>query len=299
MEQLITAPYHDVPRSDFHPSTDEDITIQPLQSTKLMQALVSNLDINATLATYRDVLTQWLPIKALSVKIAGDNLSCGAPLLNTSGWFKSHKVGLSDNQPYNLQYQLTQQLSDQQSWKLAQLHALAKPFINNAVEHYKVKKLALQDHLTGLGNRASFDDILAKMLSSANRNQQNFGLLLIDLDNFKQVNDTRGHIEGDKVIATMGQLLKNALRSSDYAFRFGGDEFACLLPMSNDPINKHIAQRIQSHVVSNDLLHHNRVTCSIGSVSFSAGDTEHCLFAKADDALYLAKADGRNCIKVA
>ncbi len=157
--------------------------------------------------------------------------------------------------------------------------------------------LADHDSLTGLYNRRRFNSILKRTLSIANRYKQNVGLLFLDLDNFKQINDTLGHQTGDLLIKSVSDCLKLILRESDYIARLGGDEFAIILPniTVDDAID--VANKINKHLVSLRLpmMDSNHRTCaSIGVAMYpehavSAND----LLSNADLAMYQAKSRGR------
>jgi diguanylate cyclase (GGDEF)-like protein len=171
--------------------------------------------------------------------------------------------------------------------------------LKNALEHHKMKQFAMKDFLTSLGNRASYDEAIGRLISHAERHQSPFGLLVLDLDNFKQVNDQFGHHEGDKVLVAFTQTLTHCLRDSDFAFRFGGDEFCCLLPDTTSPAIQLIAERINEAVNADSLLNKHHVTCSIGSTLYKEHDSPALVFSRADTALYQAKQNGRNCINAA
>lgn len=295
LEQL-TVEYDESLAVGFFSLPEQESQLNPLQIAKLMQKLVSNLDLQSLLKTYFRELNSWLPIEALSLKQGEQIMQMG----QFSAQRHSHKsFRLSSSHNTQLDYQTASLLSVRQNQLLQEMHNLAKPFISNALEHHQVKQLALQDHLTGLANRASFDKCLGQLISSAKRTSQVFGLLVIDLDNFKQVNDKLGHGEGDRVLSQIGNILEHAIRESDHGFRFGGDEFACLLPNADSQTNQQIAHRIQSATAQDPLLNKYGVSCSIGSASFSKDDDGQSLFTRADQALYRAKAAGRNCIMAA
>jgi diguanylate cyclase (GGDEF)-like protein len=126
-----------------------------------------------------------------------------------------------------------------------------------------------------------------------------FGLLAIDLDNFKQVNDTLGHQSGDKVLIEVAEILSRSIRGHDYAFRLGGDEFACVLTNINQDCNHIVANRIQTSISESAFLQRVNVSGSIGSTFAQTQDDQQSIYERADRALYSAKAAGRNCIVAA
>jgi diguanylate cyclase (GGDEF)-like protein len=168
--------------------------------------------------------------------------------------------------------------------------------LQNAVEHSRVKEMAMQDGLTGLFNRRTFDE----MLNLEGRKELlPLSLLLIDLDDFKLVNDRYGHQAGDQVLARFGRLLKESFRGTDLLARYGGEEFAVLLPKT--PVLKaaEVAQRLLTRLGDTTFEfegQEHRVTASIGVAAMTKGDrlNVHGLVERADQALYKAKRGGKN-----
>jgi diguanylate cyclase (GGDEF)-like protein len=160
-------------------------------------------------------------------------------------------------------------------------------------------KLVMIDDLTGLLNRRGFL-ILAKELSYlAHRNKKNMGLLMIDIDKFKKINDTHGHQKGDEVLKGVATSLKASVRKSDIVGRFGGEEFIILFPTILSDALRRIAEMIRIGV-ENARPVGIPVTISIGVMQgIIKSDPDRELFswiAKADESLYQAKANGRNCV---
>lgn len=161
-----------------------------------------------------------------------------------------------------------------------------------------VKKLAFQDTLTGLPNRRLFHDRLVLALTQAKRNRERFAVMMIDLDRFKEVNDTQGHYVGDLLIQAVGQRLTNLLRKGDTVARIGGDEFILLLPSLGRIENAdRIAEKIVNAFNESFLLddHRIRITPSIGIAVYPEhGDNLDMLLKNSDIAMYAAKDSGRN-----
>ncbi|KPV95576.1 putative diguanylate cyclase AdrA [Pseudoalteromonas sp. P1-9] len=191
----------------------------------------------------------------------------------------------------------SQNLPQYAKQKLARLHtALVYP-LRNALLFSRVKKLATKDALTGLNNRSMFDDCLYRKLERSRRHHRSFGLMLLDLDNFKQVNDQHGHQVGDQVLIDFANILTDCVRGTDTVFRFGGDEFAILIDDDNFEVSHILANRIKKRVHSHQLLKTHSVTTSIGFSLSKAKDIPNSIFERADRALYAAKQDGRDCCK--
>ena len=172
---------------------------------------------------------------------------------------------------------------------LSQLHRHFSQALKHALAYHNAKQLASKDILTGLGNRSSYEETLGHLLSHCSRQRESLGILVLDLDKFKAVNDTFGHQEGDQVLVAVAHILRNCLRDADYAFRFGGDEFCCLLPGSNATTNELISKRILHAMRQHPLLSSHIITCSIGSTIAEQDDSAASLFERADSAMYVAK----------
>lgn len=169
----------------------------------------------------------------------------------------------------------------------------------NALEHSKVKQFAMKDFLTSLSNRVSYDETIIRLASHSQRRQEPFGLLVLDMDNFKNVNDIHGHQIGDQVLTVCAETILHSLRETDFAFRLGGDEFCCLLPeVDNHTINL-VAERIRNAIESHLLLRRHTISCSIGITTYQKHDTQIDVFLRADKTLYSAKKAGKNCIRLA
>ena len=166
-----------------------------------------------------------------------------------------------------------------------------------------VREESQQDALTQLYGRRYFDDMLPRCVTSAQENKQQLCLMLLDIDAFKQINDTGGHLAGDDIIKSIGALISGSVRRSDVAARYGGDEFAIILPGASRGDAVHIAERIQSLLsIKRWSLNGNgapdAVTVSIGIASLVSTDSAKELFERADASLYKAKASGRNRVAV-
>ena len=160
---------------------------------------------------------------------------------------------------------------------------------------------AATDGLTGLPNKRAVTDAMKRMFAQASMTVSPLGLLLLDLDHFKQINDQGGHPVGDQVLANVGAVLRSVLRARDFAGRNGGEEFAVLLPDTEVPAALEIAERVRAAVAEISVAGSDvSVTASIGVVGFPDHATSlDRLEWLADAALYLAKRQGRNRVELA
>lgn len=158
----------------------------------------------------------------------------------------------------------------------------------------RLEQQATTDAMTGLANHRTFQELLRSELSQAGRHQLPMAMLMVDVDNFKQFNDTFGHPAGDEVLKTVASLLKTGTRIGDTVARYGGEEFAVLLPATDFVTAQAVAERLRLAVSSHEFAH-RAMTVSIGvaSASLVTLDAE-TLVSDADEALYLAKTQGRN-----
>jgi diguanylate cyclase (GGDEF)-like protein len=160
----------------------------------------------------------------------------------------------------------------------------------------ELERLVVVDPLTGVFNRRKFHETLGMSIAAAMRHQHLFALLMLDIDNFKLINDRYGHQAGDEVLRVVCGLVGSSVRSVDQIFRVGGEEF-CLVATAMDAeqagaLAEKIRQVVESHVFPEV----GRVTISIGIATFKEGDTQQNIFARADSAMYQAKNRGRNCV---
>ena len=168
--------------------------------------------------------------------------------------------------------------------------------LKNALEHNKLKELAMRDSLTGLFNRRVFDEML--QIEGRRQELMPLSLLMIDLDDFKQINDRFGHQAGDQVLAKFGKILRDNFRGSDLVARYGGEEFAVMLPTTTSTVAFEISRRLRTRLAETSFVFDNkilRLTASIG-IAYT-GDTGKVvcdLVRRADQALYRAKKTGKN-----
>jgi diguanylate cyclase (GGDEF)-like protein len=164
--------------------------------------------------------------------------------------------------------------------------------------HREVEEMAVTDSLTGLANRRYLVDRFEAELSRALRSGEALSCILLDIDHFKRINDTRGHLHGDGVLRRVAHVIRGALRTYDVAGRFGGEEFLLLLQGAGLEDCTHLAERIRLAVRQDPELSADGVTASLGAVSLRAEDrTVDDVLRRADEALYRAKSGGRDRVE--
>lgn len=162
----------------------------------------------------------------------------------------------------------------------------------------ELRASALTDELTSLGNRRAFDEALDLLSRGDRADAGSFSLMMLDLDHFKRYNDSHGHLAGDQALRVTGALLREALRPGDVATRFGGEEFAVLLPATDLERARLVGERIARDFRIADWPF-TRLTASIGVAEARPGETAEALVERADQALYAAKLAGRDRVAVA
>ncbi|WP_027340366.1 sensor domain-containing diguanylate cyclase [Halonatronum saccharophilum] len=173
--------------------------------------------------------------------------------------------------------------------------------IDNASMYKQMEELATRDGLTKLYNHSYFQESLSQEIDKAQRYERDLSLIIMDIDNFKDFNDTYGHQVGDEVLKNLARLLEDQARNSDIVARYGGEEFVIILPETNKEgafvMGQRINKEVRNMVVRYDELN-LKVTISIGAASFSSEMSQKDLISAADNALYKAKAEGkdRTCI---
>ena len=167
-------------------------------------------------------------------------------------------------------------------------------------EFKRVRQESMVDPLTGIQNRRAFDHDLAECCKLAKVDLNPLCLLLIDIDHFKKVNDTYGHVVGDAVLKCISKALNDTVRGGDLLARYGGEEFVIVLPNTSMDGAEHVADNI-CNVVRNQILDTNnvgkdvgRITVSVGVALFHTTESEEDFISRADTALYRAKESGRN-----
>jgi len=153
--------------------------------------------------------------------------------------------------------------------------------------------VAATDELTGLKNRRAFQEELAARIFESTNTEQPLSLALLDIDHFKEVNDTYGHLTGDRVLQKLAQRLETACGEGNIAARYGGEEFALILPHMDGHGALIFAEKIRSTIES-AFLAETPITISVGIATMKKGDTETTLQSRADQALYSSKNGGRN-----
>jgi diguanylate cyclase (GGDEF)-like protein len=174
--------------------------------------------------------------------------------------------------------------------------------LRNAIMYQEAISTAHKDPLTGIGNRAAMSVTVHREIELAFRHNRSLGVIMMDVDHFKKVNDQYGHMAGDSVLKSLVECTDNTVRITDMLFRYGGEEFVILMPETNEAGVLRLAKRIRRRIEKLETKFDDNTinaTVSLGIANLIESDDEKTLFARADEALYKAKREGRNCIRVA
>ena len=218
-------------------------------------------------------------IKAKSVQIMGEH----------------YKISSDDNE-FSIIHQSFNELHGELQNKMSMLNDISKKLMDSNV---KLKELATTDELTSLFNRRYFDLRLVEESSRSDRYNEELSLVMIDFDDFKKHNDAHGHLTGDKLLRDMADLIRQSVRKSDMVFRYGGDEFAILVPGCNTAKAEMVANKLVENVSGHSFetlegQPLGKITISCGVATYEGDLT--AFVAKADKHLFAAKTAGKGLV---
>ncbi len=190
-------------------------------------------------------------------------------------------------------------LDDELLAGLQELAASAGPAVDNARRFREARQLADMDALTGLHNRRYFHETLAREVARAQRYKRALALVVLDLDDFKSINDRIGHLAGDGVLAEVAERVRDVVRSADVACRVGGDEFAIILPESTTEDAEGLYRRLELAMAKRPLGQAGKLKLSAGVAQLRPEDDAVSFFERGDEALYRAKSGGKGTVAIA
>ncbi len=279
-------------------------TLKPVSLAQLRQQLSlrlqTSLEAERILELFYSEVQRLVPLNALSYQLA----SCDLRLdLGERG---NHSAGYRLNHDGEFLGELTfrrnQRFSEEE---LAQLESLLAGLLfplRNALLYRAALQTALRDPLTATGNRVALQQTLKREVDIAKRTLQPLSVLMVDIDHFKRINDSHGHIVGDQALIAVANALKDSLRNVDMVFRYGGEEFVVLLSNTSREAASMVGERLRMAVLGVQYLVENRaieMSVSLGCATLLPGESMDSLLRRADSALYVSKREGRNRLSMA
>lgn len=269
--------------------------------TRLTRRLSTTLSLEQQLAILAEELATVVPFDAFNYR---HHIS-GIEFVYASGMGGPHRcdyrLNLEGEHYGTLTLTRRQRFAEQELEGVELMLGAAICPVRNACKFIAIEQAALTDSLTGVPNKRAMDQSLQRACRLSDRHGDQYSLILCDLDHFKRINDSHGHVVGDHLLKLAAQALEEAVRNSDSVYRFGGEEFAVLLPHTEEQEARDVADRIRQNIgelVVNCGETDVSVTASCGVAMRLVDETAEHWVARADEALYRAKDHGRNCTRV-
>lgn len=270
------------------------------KALRLASVLQTSLDLRRIVEMFAQEAARWYTFHSVNYENSEANLHIDIGV--NAKHALSFRLAVAEQGLGTLTFTRRRRFSPRESQGLNFLCcALIYP-LKNAVSYHRALQAALQDPLTGVGNRAAMDIAVLREIECARRYDTPLSLIAADIDFFKHINDSHGHATGDCVLQAITNAIRETIRATDVVFRYGGEEFMILLSNTGSHGANLLADRIRKRVEETEISCHGvgiRATISLGVARLSNTDDSATLFQRADAALYTAKAEGRNCIRVA
>ena len=281
----------------FHSGNIPDASSKSLQLTGILQ---STLELNKILELFDDEISSVVPHDGLSYENEEEEYTIR---FGEEGRHRcSYQLVLLDKDIGVLVLYRNTKFRDSEIKQLETMIAALIYPLRNAILYKNAVEKAHRDPVTGVNNRTAMDSALEQEINLAKRHAVPLSMIIFDLDRFKQINDTYGHIAGDALLKRVAQCMSDCVRGSDVIYRYGGEEFVVLLRNTKKPGAKLLAERIRKAI---ETMHFNfeelkiKITISAGLSSFRKKDTVKSFLERCDQALYEAKQSGRNCVVAA
>jgi len=277
---------------------------QPLDYEQLQRRLSlqlqTSLEADKILTMFFNSVHQLIPLDALNYKHLGTDLrlELGERGRHHASYCMTHE----GDQMGEVVFQRDKRFSEEELSQLESLLAHLLYPLRNALLYRNASLSALRDPLTGAGNRIAMEQSLIRETEIARRQQQPLSALMLDIDHFKEINDTHGHATGDEVLKAVADAIKDRLRNIDQVFRFGGEEFLIVLTNTGRESAALVGERLRTAALQLTYPVNGRpvdLTVSLGCSTLLPGESPDSLVRRADTALYAAKRQGRNRLEMA
>ena len=279
-------------------------SLKPVSLAQLRQQLSlrlqTSLEAERILELFYSEVQRLVPLSSLSYQLASCDLrlELGERANHSAGYRLNHDGEFLGE----LTFRRNVRFSEDELGQLESLLASLLFPLRNALLYRAAVQSALRDPLTETGNRIAMQQTLKREVDIARRTLQTLSVLMVDIDHFKRINDTHGHLIGDQALKAVASALKESLRNVDMVFRFGGEEFMVLLSNTNREAASMVGERLRMAVLGIQYLVENRaieLSVSLGCSTLLPGESMESLLRRADNALYVSKRDGRNRLSMA
>ena len=279
-------------------------SLKPVSLAQLRQQLSlrlqTSLEAERILELFYSEVQRLVPLSSLSYQLASCDLrlELGERANHSAGYRLNHDGEFLGE----LTFRRNVRFSEDELGQLESLLASLLFPLRNALLYRAAVQSALRDPLTETGNRIAMQQTLKREVDIARRTLQPLSVLMVDIDHFKRINDTHGHLIGDQALKAVASALKESLRNVDMVFRFGGEEFMVLLSNTNREAASMVGERLRMVVLGIQYLVENRaieLSVSLGCATLLPGESMESLLRRADNALYVSKRDGRNRLSMA
>jgi diguanylate cyclase (GGDEF)-like protein len=288
-----------VTEKTVHNLSDSSASRLSASTLHLANTLQSTLDLDQLIELFAVEVSRTIPHEGLEYRNAEERL------IIVHGRESSHAITYDlvvlEKSLGTITFMCAAPLTDAESQQLeALICALVYP-LRNALMYRRALETALRDPVTGVNNRAALNVSIDREVILSQRHAYALSVIMIDVDFFKRVNDTYGHLAGDAVLRTLASRIVECTRGSDMVFRYGGEEFTVVLSNTDIHGAALLAERIRKKVAANPVVIDNieiPVTVSAGVAALEEGDHASSLLNRADAALYEAKTSGRNRVLI-
>ncbi|AZQ84794.1 GGDEF domain-containing protein [Colwellia sp. Arc7-635] len=260
---------------------------QSQRNLALLEQLQTTLDVKRLIDIFAVEVAKYIDFTGIYFKHSDINATARGSRQAKSE--RQFELKINDQFLGIITYAINMPISMTNHQVLTELHQLLVNPLNNAIRYHQAMQLAMQDGLTLLGNRRSFDEQIKRTMAQATRRHTRAGLILCDLNKFKAINDSFGHVVGDNVLVHFATALRKSVRDTDCIFRFGGDEFAIIVADASEQSLAAIEHRIYHAMPQDALLAKYNVTSSLGLAFMNKADNPTSFFHRADTALYSQK----------
>tara|TARA_R110001583_G_scaffold26571_6_gene95824 strand:- start:9807 stop:10703 length:897 start_codon:yes stop_codon:yes gene_type:complete len=264
-------------------------TLTVEDSFRCLELLQESLDLKDLLTNFASFVAKL--IRPFNVRFQSANGLFSLDSTKKYLFSSTFNLPLSSKSPRigSITYQSDIPLTMDENKLFIELHQLLVPCLRHALRFSELNAQAFKDHLTNIGNRAYYDESLQRAIEQSSRGHQSLSLIVLDINDFKPINDNFGHLVGDKVLQKFASILTKIIRTSDMAFRLGGDEFTLILQPGEQQSIDIIKQRLLTEINNSHFLTELNFSVSVGYAHWQMGDGVNSLFDTADKNLYQNK----------